>query len=82
MKLFLIVHNPNAITIHLDLHSHCRIKILNYAIPILDNVISSREGEVNRLISESYFKLLDYENAEKAKRIIKLEEQLLKENRY
>ena len=39
-------------------------ELVNYAIPILDNVISSRESEVNRLISESYFKLLDYENAE------------------
>ncbi|MGY8989295.1 MAG: tetratricopeptide repeat protein, partial [Flavobacteriales bacterium] len=39
-------------------------ELINYAVPILDNVISSREEEVNRLISESYFNLSDYENAE------------------
>ena len=33
-------------------------------MPISDNVISSREEEVNRLVSESYFNLSDYKNAE------------------
>ena len=39
-------------------------ELINYAVPMLDNVISSREAEVNRLVSESYFNLSDYENAE------------------
>ena len=39
-------------------------ELINYAVPILDNIISSREEEVNRLLSESYFNLSDYENSE------------------
>ena len=39
-------------------------ELIDYAVPILDNVIDSREEEVNRLLSESYFNLLDYKNAE------------------
>ena len=38
--------------------------LIAYAVPILETVIDSRESEMNRLISESFFNLSDYTNAE------------------
>ena len=38
--------------------------VLDYSIPVLESVISSREVEMNRIIAESYYQLSDYENSE------------------
>ena len=39
-------------------------KLVDYMVPILENVIQSRKEEINRLIAESYYQLAEYENAE------------------
>ena len=39
--------------------------LIKYAVPILNSVIDSRKAETLRFISESYFQISDYENAEK-----------------
>tara|TARA_B100001741_G_C16555009_1_gene602031 strand:+ start:3482 stop:6631 length:3150 start_codon:yes stop_codon:yes gene_type:complete len=38
-------------------------EVINYAVPMLENVISSRELEMNRIVSESYYYLNDFENS-------------------
>ena len=38
--------------------------LVDYAPSILENVVPSRESEMNRLIAESYYQLGDYYNAE------------------
>ena len=38
--------------------------VLDYSIPVLESVISSREVEMNRIIAESFYQLADYENSE------------------
>tara|TARA_B100000683_G_scaffold60961_1_gene59225 strand:- start:6746 stop:9799 length:3054 start_codon:yes stop_codon:yes gene_type:complete len=38
-------------------------EVVEYAVPLLENVLSSRESEINRIISDSYYHLSDYESA-------------------
>ena len=38
-------------------------KLVDYVVPILENVIQSRKEEINRLIAESYYQLAEYENS-------------------
>ena len=46
---------------------------------VMDQSMSSVDGNISAIPIRI---MVDYENAEKAKRIIKLEEQLLKESKY
>lgn len=38
-------------------------EVIYYAVPLLENVISSRESEMNRIVSESYYHLNEFENS-------------------
>ena len=39
--------------------------IVEYAVPLLENVIDSREAEMYRIVSDSYYHLNDFKNAKK-----------------
>ena len=39
-------------------------ELVNYAVPVLEFVIPSREVELNKFIAESYYRLEDYEKSE------------------
>tara|TARA_Y100001954_G_scaffold111379_1_gene120734 strand:+ start:944 stop:3997 length:3054 start_codon:yes stop_codon:yes gene_type:complete len=38
-------------------------EVVEYAVPLLENVLSSRESEINRIVSDSYYHISDYESA-------------------
>ena len=38
-------------------------QVVEYAVPLLDDVISSREAEMCRIVSDSYYHLTDYERS-------------------
>ena len=38
--------------------------VIEYSLPVLESVISTREVEMNRIIAESYYQLSDYKNSE------------------
>ena len=37
--------------------------VVECIVPLLENVLSSRESEINRIVSDSYYHLSDYESA-------------------
>ncbi|MAO72177.1 MAG: hypothetical protein CMD02_06720 [Flavobacteriales bacterium] len=39
------------------------LEVVEYAVPLLDDVISTREVEMNRIVSESYYHLSNYDSA-------------------
>ena len=38
---------------------------MEYAVPLLENVIDSREAEMYRIVSDSYYHLNDFKNIKK-----------------
>lgn len=38
-------------------------QLISFAAPLIDNVITSRKAEVNRLLAEAYYRTADYEKA-------------------
>ena len=37
-------------------------EVVNITVPLLENVLSSRESEINRIVSDSYYHISDYES--------------------